>query len=63
MDYQEKFAGMITQINKVNIMTIKLIPFSLAYINNTMNYINKLTLSHPDYHPSRQIKAGKLQCK
>lgn len=32
MDYQEKFAGLITQIDKVNKMTIKLIPpFSDLY--------------------------------
>ena len=63
MDYQEKFAGLITQIDKVNKMTIKLIPFSLTHINNTSNYINILTLSHPNYNPSGQNKAGKLQCK
>jgi hypothetical protein len=63
MDYEEKFAGMITQIDKVNKMKIQLILFSLAYINNVSNYIKKLTLSHPNYNPSIQIKAGKLQCK
>ena len=63
MDYQEKFAGLIAQIDKVNKMNKNLITFSLTHINNTINYINSLTPLHPNYSPSGQIKAGKLQGK
>jgi flagellar biosynthesis/type III secretory pathway chaperone len=63
MAYQEKFAGLIAQIDKVNKMNKNIITFSLTPINNTMSYIYSLTHLHPHYSPSGQIKAGKLQGK
>jgi len=61
MDYQEKFAALIKQINKVNENNKHLITFSLSHVNNTISYINSLTSSHLNYSPSGQIKAGNLQ--
>ncbi len=61
MDYQEKFADLIKQINKVNENNKHLITFSLSHVNNTISYINSLTSSHLNYSPSGQIKAGNLQ--
>lgn len=60
IDYQEKFADVITQINKVNKNNKRLITFSLANINNTISYINNLTSSYLNYNPAGQIKAGNL---
>jgi flagellar biosynthesis/type III secretory pathway chaperone len=60
MDYQEKLADLITQINKINENNKRLITFSLSYINNTISYINSLTSSCLNYSPSGQIKAGNL---
>ena len=61
MDYQEKFADLIKQINKVNENNKHLITFSLSHVNNTISYINSLTSSYLNYSPSGQIKAGNLQ--
>ena len=60
MDYQEKFADLIKQINKVNEKNKHLITFSLSQVNNTISYINSLTSSSLNYSPSGQIKAGNL---
>lgn len=60
MDYQEKFADLIKQINTVNVSNKYLITFSLSHVNNTINYINSLTSSYLNYSPSGQIKAGNL---
>jgi hypothetical protein len=61
IDYQEKFADLITRIEKVNTINKNLITFSLANVSNTINYIDSLTLSSPNYGPSGHIKAGNLQ--
>ena len=60
MDYQEKFADLITRINKVNNNNKHLITFSLANVNNIISYINSLTSSYLNYNPAGQIKAGNL---
>jgi len=60
MEYKEKFADLITRINKANRNNKRLIAFSLSQINNTVNYINNLTSSHLNYNPTGQIKAGNL---
>jgi flagellar biosynthesis/type III secretory pathway chaperone len=60
IDYQEKFADLTKQINKVNEKNKHLITFSLSQINNTINYINSLTSSYLNYSASGQIKAGNL---
>ena len=60
MDYQEKFADLIKQINKVNESNKHLITFSLSQVSNTISYINSLTSSYLNYSPSGQIKAGNL---
>jgi flagellar biosynthesis/type III secretory pathway chaperone len=61
IDYQEKFADLIKQINAVNEINKHLITFSLSYVNNTINYINSLTSSSLNYNPLGQIKAKNLQ--
>jgi len=61
IDYQEKFAGLSTRIEKFNENNKDLISFSLAHITNTLNYINSLTSSSPHYDRYGQIKAGYLQ--
>jgi flagellar biosynthesis/type III secretory pathway chaperone len=61
LDYQEKFAELIKQINKVNDSNRHLITFSLSHVNNNICYINSLTSSYLNYSPSGQIKAGNLQ--
>jgi hypothetical protein len=63
IDYQEKFAGLSTRIEKFNENNKDLISFSLAHITNTLNYINSLTSSSPRYDRYGQIKAGYLQGK
>lgn len=63
IDYQEKFAGLITRIENINENNKELISFSLAHITNTLNYINSLTSSSPHYDRYGQIKAGYLQGK
>jgi len=60
MDYQEKFADLITRINKVNNNNKHLITFSLANVNNIISYINSLTSSYLNYNPAGQLKAGNL---
>jgi flagellar biosynthesis/type III secretory pathway chaperone len=60
MDYQEKFAELVKQINKANEINKQLITFSLSQVNNTISYINSLTSSSLNYSPSGQIKAGNL---
>jgi flagellar biosynthesis/type III secretory pathway chaperone len=60
MDYQEKFADLVKQINKANEKNKQLITFSLSQVNNTISYINSLTSSSLNYSPSGQIKAGNL---
>ncbi len=60
MDYQEKFADLISKINKININNKHLITFSLTNVNNTISYINSLTSSYLNYNPAGQIKAGNL---
>lgn len=60
IDYQEKFADLIKQINKVNENNKNLITFSLSQVNNTMSYINRLTSPYLNYNPSGQIRAGNL---
>jgi tRNA isopentenyl-2-thiomethyl-A-37 hydroxylase MiaE len=63
IDYQEKFAGLITRIEKINESNKELISFSLSHITNTLNYINILTSSNPHYDRYGQIKAEYLQGK
>jgi flagellar biosynthesis/type III secretory pathway chaperone len=60
MDYQEKFADLVKQINKANEKNKRLITFSLSQVDNTISYINSLTSSSLNYSPSGQIKAGNL---
>jgi flagellar biosynthesis/type III secretory pathway chaperone len=60
MDYQEKFADLINQINEINENNKHLITFSLSFINSTISYISSLTSSCLNYSPSGQIKAGNL---
>jgi hypothetical protein len=60
MDYQEKFADLINQINEINENNKHLITFSLSFINSTISYINSLTSSCLNYSRSGQIKAGNL---
>lgn len=61
IDYQEKFAEMIVQIEKANNRNKELIHVSLTHINNTINYINGLTSKNPNYDQRGQIRAGNLQ--
>lgn len=61
IDYQEKFSGLISRIDKINESNRNLIVFSLSHISNTLNYINMLTSQHPNYNRSGQIKAENLQ--
>ena len=61
IDYQEKFAGLTSQIEKINENNKDLIVFSLSLISNTINYINTLTSQNPNYNRSGQIKAENLQ--
>jgi flagellar biosynthesis/type III secretory pathway chaperone len=60
MDYQEKFAELIPQIEKNNKRNKDLINFALANIINTLNYISKLTSSSLNYNQYGQIKADNL---
>jgi hypothetical protein len=60
IDYQEKFADLIKQINKVNESNKRLITFSLSQVSNTISYINSLTSAYLNYSPSGQIKAENL---
>jgi flagellar biosynthesis/type III secretory pathway chaperone len=60
IDYQEKFADLIKQINKINESNKRLISFSLSQVGNTISYINSLTSSCLNYSPSGQIKARNL---
>jgi flagellar biosynthesis/type III secretory pathway chaperone len=61
IDYQEKFADVIVQIEKTNNRNKELIQASLTHINNTINYINCLTSKNPNYDQRGQIRAGNLQ--
>jgi hypothetical protein len=61
IDYQEKFSDLISRIDKINESNRNLIDFSLAYISNSLNYINMLTSHNPNYNRSGQIKAENLQ--
>jgi hypothetical protein len=59
--YQEKFSDLMGQIEKINKNNMGLINFSLSQLNSTLNYINALTSSSPNYDHCGQIKAGNLQ--
>jgi len=61
IEYQEKFAELIPQIEKINARNKELINFSLTSVTNTFNYLNQLTSSTPNYNQYGQIKAGNLQ--
>jgi flagellar biosynthesis/type III secretory pathway chaperone len=60
-DYQEKFADMIAKIKKMNDHNKTLITFLLSHIGNTLNYINSITSSCPNYDQCGQVKARNLQ--
>jgi flagellar biosynthesis/type III secretory pathway chaperone len=60
-DYQEKFADIMEQVQKLNEANKNLISFSLTHVRNTFNYINSLVCSNPNYDHHGQIKAGNLQ--
>lgn len=61
IDYQEKFAEIIVQIEKANNQNKELIHASLTHVNNTINYINSLSSINPNYDQRGQIRAGNLQ--
>lgn len=63
IDYKEKFADLILRIEKTNNHNRALIAASLSHINNTLNYINSLTCSSPNYDRHGQFKAGNLQSR
>lgn len=63
IDYKEKFADLILRIEKTNNHNRTLIAASLSHINNTLNYINSLTCSSPNYDRYGQFKAGNLQSR
>ena len=61
IDYQEKFAEMIPKIKKINDHNKALIIFLLSHVSNTLNYINSITSSYPNYDQCGQVKARNLQ--
>jgi hypothetical protein len=63
IDYKEKFADIIFKIRRTNDHNRELISASLSHINNTLNYIGKLTFPSPNYDRNGQIKAGNLQSR
>jgi flagellar biosynthesis/type III secretory pathway chaperone len=60
-DYQEKFADVIEEIKKVNENNKNMISLSLSHTRNTLNYINSLLSSNPNYNHLGHIKAENLQ--
>lgn len=61
IDYKEKFADLILNIQNTNNYNKELISSSLSHINNTLNYIGSLRCSSPSYDQRGQIRAGNLQ--
>lgn len=61
MAYREKFADLLGAIQRGNDRNRELISFSLAHVNNTVNYINNITSSPANYNQMGQIRAGNLQ--
>ena len=61
LDYQEKFADLISKTHKINESNKDLITFSLSHIRNTFNYINMLTSPATNYSPAGKMQAGNLQ--
>jgi flagellar biosynthesis/type III secretory pathway chaperone len=61
IDYQEKFADIVSSIKAVNEKNKNLIQAMLSHTTNTLNYINKLTSPGPHYNRHGQVQAGNLQ--
>jgi len=61
IDYQEKFADLISRIKQINEKNMNLITILHSHVSNTLNYINSLTSSHQNYDQYGQIKAANLQ--
>jgi len=61
IDFQEKFTDLSANLEVLNKSNMDLITFSLSNLDNSLNYINILTSSSPNYDHCGQIKAGKLQ--
>jgi flagellar biosynthesis/type III secretory pathway chaperone len=63
IDYKAKFADMILKIQKTNNRNRELVAASISHINNTLNYIDSLTCTNPNYDHHGQIRARKLQSR
>jgi flagellar biosynthesis/type III secretory pathway chaperone len=63
IEYKEKFADMILKIQKTNNRNRDVIAVSISHINNTINYIDSLTCTNPNYDRHGQIRAGNLQSR
>jgi flagellar biosynthesis/type III secretory pathway chaperone len=63
IDYKEKFTDLILKVQQTNNHNRELITASLSHTNNTLNYINSLTCSCPNYDRHGQFRAGNLQCR
>jgi flagellar biosynthesis/type III secretory pathway chaperone len=63
IDYKEKFADLILKIQQTNHHNRELISASLSHVNNTLNYIDRLTCPNPNYDQRGRIRAGNLQSR
>lgn len=63
IDYKEKFADLLVNLQKTNNHNRELIAASLSHINNTLSYIDNLTCASPNYDRQGQIRAGNLQSR
>jgi flagellar biosynthesis/type III secretory pathway chaperone len=61
IDYQEKFADIVSSIKTINEKNMDLINALLSHTKNTLNYINILTSPNANYTQHGHIKAGNLQ--
>jgi hypothetical protein len=61
VDYQEKFADIVSSIKTITDKNKDLIHALLSRTKKTINYINVLTSNNPNYNQYGQIKAGNLQ--